>query len=103
MGRFWHAPSGRVDPSTSTGTRSQRRETVVAQWWYCLVHQKVEPENGCPNSGTTRPFDTADEASHALEVAAKRNEEWEAGDNEVGWQAGRPMVPSGWKSPGEDT
>jgi hypothetical protein len=75
----------------------------VAQWWYCLVHQKVEPETGCPNSERLGPFDTADEASHALEVAAKRNEEWEAGDDEWDGKPVRTDGAVGVEESGEDT
>lgn len=56
----------------------------MSQWWYCLKHQRVEPEEGCPNAERLGPFDTQEEASHALEIAAKRNEEWERGEDEWG-------------------
>jgi hypothetical protein len=50
-------------------------------WYYCLVHQRVEPEDGCANAERLGPYETEDEAAHALELAAKRNEEFDAQDD----------------------
>lgn len=61
----------------------------MSQWWYCLVHQRVETE-GCPNSERLGPFDTEAEAANALEIARERNEQWDRDEDE--WN-GRP--PSG--------
>lgn len=55
-------------------------------WYYCLVHNRVEPEKGCANSERLGPYKTEDEASHAFEIARKRNEEWDASERE--WNAG---------------
>ncbi len=56
----------------------------MGQWWYNLRTQKVEPDEGGTNAERLGPFDTEEEAAQALETAAKRNEEWDAGENEWG-------------------
>ena len=61
---------------------ADRMENQV--WWYCLKHNRVEPDKGCPNSERLGPFETEDEASHAFEIAKARNEEWDAGEDEWG-------------------
>ena len=53
-------------------------EAMNAQeWWYCLRHMRVEPEEGCANRKRLGPYATREEASAALELAAERNEAWE--------------------------
>lgn len=64
----------------------------MSQWWYCLKHQRVEPEDGCANAERLGPFQTQDEAARALEIAAKRNEEWDEREQE--WDSGKPTDPS---------
>lgn len=74
----------------------------VGQWWYNLRTQKVEPDEGGPNAERLGPFDTEEEAAQALETAAKRNEEWDAGENE--WDGERPRTDGviGVEESGED-
>jgi hypothetical protein len=43
-------------------------------WYYCLVHQRVEPEDGCANAERLGPYPTEAAAGHALELARERNE-----------------------------
>ncbi len=50
-------------------------------WYYCLVHQKVEPENGCANAERLGPFATEAEAADALELARDRNATFDADDD----------------------
>jgi hypothetical protein len=45
------------------------------KWYYCLVHNRVEQEKGCANSERLGPYETEEQASHAFEIARKRNEE----------------------------
>lgn len=75
----------------------------VAQWWYCLLHNKVEPDEGCPNSERLGPFDSAEDASRALEIAAKRNEQWD--QDEDTWEGVTPKVDPefGVEESGEST
>jgi hypothetical protein len=50
------------------------------RWWFCLKHNRVEPEAGCPGKDRLGPYRTQEEASHALEIAKRRSEEWDAAD-----------------------
>ncbi len=50
-------------------------------WYYCLVHQKVEPEAGCANAERLGPFDTEAEAAGALELAHERNAAFDSDDD----------------------
>ena len=55
---------------------------VTMSYWYCVKHHKVEPADGCAPIDRLGPFDSEEEASHALEKAAQRNDEW---DNDPKW------------------
>lgn len=50
-------------------------------WYYCLVHQRVEPEEGCANAERLGPYATEAEAQHALELAKARNDAFDAGED----------------------
>lgn len=52
------------------------------RWWYCLRHKTVEPEAGCPAKDRLGPYPSKEDAAHALEIARRRNEEWEAQDRD---------------------
>ncbi len=52
------------------------------RWWYCLKHNTVEPEAGCPAKDRLGPYSSREEAARALEIARRRNEEWEAQDRD---------------------
>jgi hypothetical protein len=54
---------------------------AVMSWYYCLVHQQVEPEEGCANAERMGPYETEAEAEHALELAKERNEAFDADDD----------------------
>jgi hypothetical protein len=47
------------------------------KFWYCVKHHAVEGPDGCGPIDRLGPFDTQEEASHALEKADQRNQEWE--------------------------
>jgi len=49
------------------------------KWYYNLVTHEVTQDPGQNRMG---PYPSKEEAQHALELAKKRNEEWEAGDDE---------------------
>lgn len=50
-------------------------------WYYCLVHQKVEPEDGCPNVERLGPYGTEAEAARAIEIAKARNDAFDADED----------------------
>ncbi len=52
------------------------------RWWYCLKHNAVEPEAGCPGKARLGPYPTREDAARALETVRRRNEEWEAADGD---------------------
>ncbi len=54
-----------------------------SQWFYCLDHKQVEPENGCRAEVRLGPYPTREEAAKALETAERRNLEW---DNDPAWK-----------------
>ena len=54
----------------------------MAEHWYCLKHKTVEGEDGCRNQDRLGPYDSAEEASRALDKVQERNEEW---DNDPDW------------------
>ncbi len=51
------------------------------RWYYCLEHQRVESEKGCPNSERMGPYKSEAEAWHALKLAAERNAAFDAEDD----------------------
>lgn len=50
-------------------------------WYYCLTHQQVEPDAGCPNAERMGPYATEAIAAAALERAHARNEEFDKDDD----------------------
>jgi len=52
------------------------------RWWYCRRHNSVEPEAGCPAKDRLGPYPSREEAARALEIARRRNEEWDAQDRD---------------------
>ncbi|WP_204020242.1 hypothetical protein [Sinosporangium siamense] len=55
---------------------------MANQWWFCLKHMRVEPDEGCPNKDRMGPYESQDEARGALQRSAQRNEEWEQADRD---------------------
>jgi hypothetical protein len=60
----------------------RHRGRVEMSWYYCLEHQKVEPEDGCPNAERMGPYESEAAASHAMELAHQRNEAWDSEDDD---------------------
>ncbi|GAA0415466.1 hypothetical protein Acor_59020 [Acrocarpospora corrugata] len=52
------------------------------QWWFCLKHMRVEPDQGCPNKDRMGPYASEVEAADALKTAAERNKAWKAQDQD---------------------
>jgi hypothetical protein len=51
------------------------------RWYFCVRHQTVEPEDGCPAKDRLGPFDSPEEAAHALDKVRERNQEWDAAND----------------------
>ena len=51
-------------------------------WFFCLRHQTVEPRDGCAERYRLGPYDTPQQAQHALQSVAERNEQLDAEDRE---------------------
>lgn len=51
-------------------------------WYYCLHHKRVEPADGCANAERLGPYATEADAADALELAKRRNEEFDAEDED---------------------
>lgn len=52
------------------------------KYYYCLKHHTVEGEEGCRAVDRMGPYDSAAQASRALEIAAERTAAW---DNDPDW------------------
>lgn len=52
------------------------------KYYFCTKHNTVEGEEGCRATDRLGPYDTQEEASHALEKAAERTAAW---DNDPDW------------------
>lgn len=56
---------------------------MTTRFWYCVKHKRVETdENMCPPIDRLGPYDTQQEAEHALATAEERNEAWDEEDKE---------------------
>ncbi len=58
------------------------------QWFWCFVHNRVEPLEGCPAKDRMGPYKDRETASRAVEIAHERtkqqdkeDEDWEWGPN----------------------
>ena len=50
----------------------------MSDFWFCVKHHRVEQgADGCPPIDRLGPYPSREEAEHALEKAAERNEEWD--------------------------
>lgn len=57
-------------------------DTSGEKFYYCTKHSQVEGEDGCKAADRLGPYDSASEASRALEIAAERTKSW---DNNPDW------------------
>jgi hypothetical protein len=51
------------------------------QWWFCVKHQTVESDTVCPAKDRLGPYPTQEAAAAALETVRKRNDQWDAADD----------------------
>jgi hypothetical protein len=49
-------------------------------WFWCLIHARVEPAEGCPNIERLGPYETRELAETALDRAHRNTERWDAED-----------------------
>ena len=63
-----------------------------SEYWFCLTHHRVEGADGCKNADRLGPYDSAEEASRALEKVEERNEAW---DNDPDWNDDAPASGDG--------
>lgn len=56
-------------------------------WYYCLKHERVEPEDGCKAKDRLGPYPSPEAAAHGLESLHEREERlteedraWASGD-----------------------
>jgi hypothetical protein len=62
---------------------------VSEAYYWCLDHEQVETEDGCPNYRRMGPYPTREEAEGALERARQRTADWDAEDQaEDDWGEG---------------
>ncbi|MGK5732680.1 hypothetical protein [Streptomyces sp. URMC 124] len=54
----------------------KRPEGKPGEWYYCLKHGTVEEGPECRAADRLGPYGTRGEASHAMQTARERNEEW---------------------------
>jgi hypothetical protein len=50
------------------------------QWYWCLIHSRVEPEDGCANIDRLGPYKTREEAAGAIDRARERTAAWDEED-----------------------
>jgi hypothetical protein len=50
------------------------------QWWFCLVHKKVEEGVGCANASRLGPYESRELAETAIARIGKRQEELDSED-----------------------
>jgi hypothetical protein len=55
---------------------------MAERYYFCVKHHAVETDDGCTAINRLGPYDTREEAEHALEKAEQRNQEW---DNDPNW------------------
>ena len=53
----------------------------MAYWW-CLTHDRVEPDGGCAHAERLGPYETGKDAAEAIEHAHERSEVWDDADRE---------------------
>lgn len=48
------------------------------KWFYCVRHHRPEhASDGCPALDRLGPYDSKEQAEHALEIAEARNKAWD--------------------------
>ncbi len=72
-----------IEASPTRGDRLTGGAPVAqGPWFYCLKHHTVETRDGCAERHRLGPYDTREEAEHALQEVAERNERLDQEDRE---------------------
>lgn len=50
------------------------------RFYWCLVHERVEPRKGCAMKDRLGPYKTREEAETAIDGVRRRNAAWDADD-----------------------
>jgi hypothetical protein len=77
--RTFHCDVGRKD-------HAWEDEMAQGPWFYCLKHHTVEDRDGCAERHRLGPYETREEAEHALQSVAEREERLTAEDRR--WREG---------------
>ncbi len=56
------------------------------RWWWCVKHQRVEPDLGCASTDRLGPFATPEDAARVLQTVRERNARYDAEDD--AWENG---------------
>lgn len=75
---------------------SRKATGKAGEWFYCLKHQKVEEGPECPAKDRLGPYESREEAAHAMDIAHERNTKWR---NDPRWRD----APGGADDPDEPT
>ena len=68
----------------TTAYRAKEEQMADGQWWYCISHKTVESDEvACKAIDRLGPYTSREEAEHALEKVAERNDAW---DNDPKWK-----------------
>ncbi|MFG2641540.1 hypothetical protein ACGFYP_11290 [Streptomyces sp. NPDC048370] len=76
----------------------KRQVGKPGEWYYCLVHHKVEEGPDCPAKDRFGPYESPEEATRAMETAQERNLEWE---NDPNWHDAPKGAPQDAPKPDE--
>jgi hypothetical protein len=63
---------------------TEEAHMAAGPWFFCLTHHPVEPRDGCAERHRLGPYETREQAEHALQSVHEREERLTAEDRE--WQ-----------------
>jgi hypothetical protein len=78
----WCRTPARAGPSD----RTEEAALAGGPWFFCLKHHTVEARDGCAERHRLGPYETREEAEHALQSVAEREQKLTAEDR--AWQDG---------------
>ncbi len=69
-----------VGPHARGAERTEEAVLAGGPWFFCLKHHTVEDRDGCAERHRLGPYETREEAAHALQSVAEREEKLTAED-----------------------